>query len=144
MGANLVDDSLRLGVEGLYASGNDVGTGRAEGWNQLFPTGHKFLGLTDAFGARTNVASGVVHVTYKPLAALTLSADAHLFARPEATTPGGPTGVAGGELDLGANYALGTGLRLWGLYGLFVPHDDFYASDEALHYVEVELRYDLR
>jgi len=144
VGLNLADDTLRVGLEALYASGNDLATPDAEGWNQLFPTGHKFLGLSDAFGARTNAASGVLHLSYKPVADLTMLADLHVFARPEAVVMGGPTGYAATELDVGLNYALGAGVKLWGLYALYAPDSDFYPSDEYLHYVEVELRYDLR
>ena len=37
-------------MEGLYASGNDPTTrGKNEGWDELFPTAHKFLGLSDVF-----------------------------------------------------------------------------------------------
>ncbi len=144
VGLNFADDTFRVGLEGLYATGNDITTPEAEGWDQLFPTAHKFLGLSDAFGARTNATSGVLHLSYKPISDLQLLADLHVFARPRSTTSGGPNGYAATELDVAANYALGNGLRLWGLYGLFAPNDDFYPSDDLLHYVEVELRYDLR
>jgi hypothetical protein len=144
VGVSFADDRVRFALEGLYASGNDVGTARAEGWNQLFPTAHKFLGLTDAFGARTNAASAVLHASVAPIADLKLLADVHVLARPEETVAGGPTGYAATEIDLAVNYVLGKGLRLWGLYGLFVPSSDMYPSSTPLHYVEVELRYDLK
>src|SRR5690606_19496737 len=48
----------RIAVGGLYASGDDLDSRKIEGWNQLFPRVHRFLGLTDVIGLRTNVASG--------------------------------------------------------------------------------------
>jgi hypothetical protein len=58
-GVNLLDDRLRFALEGLYATGDDPDTAdRAEGWDQLYPTAHKFLGRADIIGPRTNVASG--------------------------------------------------------------------------------------
>jgi hypothetical protein len=40
---------FRIGVEGLVASGDDLSTpDRDEGWNELYPTTHKWLGLMDA------------------------------------------------------------------------------------------------
>ena len=51
-----------MSVEGIYASGNDPATEKHEGWDELYPTAHKFLGLADVFTRavkRTNVRSGV-------------------------------------------------------------------------------------
>jgi hypothetical protein len=50
----------------------------------------------------------------------------------------------GAELDVGDVYHLGKGLILRGLYALFLPAHGHYASDVPAHYVELELRYDLR
>lgn len=157
VGISALENKLRVGIEGLIASGDDPTTSdKNEGWNELYPTAHKFLGLADVFHQggqkRTNVGSGVLHVTVKPTTELTLQVDGHVFARLEgmsATTDGG---LAGGELDTGVAYALGKGLSLKALYGLFVPGKDFYpqgpmamALDEKLaHYLEIELRYDLK
>jgi hypothetical protein len=142
-GVHLASDRVRLGVEALYASGDDQSTSRAEGWNQLYPTAHKFLGLSDAFGARTNAASGVLHLAYKPVKGLVLGLDAHVLARPVATA-GGASGYAASELDVGASYDVGRGFIVRGLYGLFIPNGEVYPSSDPLHYLEVEMRYDFR
>lgn len=165
LGVAAVPDRLRIALEGLYASGNDPSTGKNEGWDELYPTAHKWLGLTDAFvlggQKRTNVMSGVLHVTAKPMAALTFQVDGHVFARPEkvavASASGMPAqkdGYAGAEVDIGAVYQLAEKLKARALYGVFVPSSDLYPTPTALafargqdpdpiHYLEIELRYDL-
>jgi hypothetical protein len=144
LGLSLPSKALRLGVEGLYASGDDPASGRAEGWNQLYPTAHKFLGLSDAMGARSNVASGVVHLTARPAKGLAVNVDGHVFARPRPTSAGGESGYAGSEVDVGVVYGIGKGLSTRGLYAIFLPSETLYARRDPLHYLEVELRYDLR
>jgi hypothetical protein len=168
-------DRLRISLEGMYASGNKPKSASAtrdtknEGWDELYPTAHKFLGLTDAFALggqkRTNVASGVLHITAVPVTNFTLQADGHLFARVE-DTPGAalaPTamgmapmkkGYAGSEVDIGAVYQIAKGLKARALYGVFLPGQSFYPGATAIasakgkdadpvHYFELELRYDL-
>ena len=149
-------DMLRLGLEGMLASGDDPTTAdKNEGWNELYPTAHKFLGLADIFHQggqkRTNVGSAVLHVTLKPTTELTLQLDGHIFTRMQPMAPMAKDGgFAGAEVDTGIGYALGKGLNLKALYAVFVPNEDFYpqgnvAADEKLaHYLELELRYDLK
>jgi len=155
LGVFVLEDKLRIGLEGLIASGDDPTTGdEAEGWNELYPTAHKFLGLADVFvqggQKRTNVVSGVLHLTLKPVADLAIQIDGHVFSRPEAPNAMLDSGFAGAEIDAGLAYMLGKGLVLRGLYGVFLPDDDFYpvgavmASADPAHYLEVELRYDLK
>lgn len=165
-------DRFRVSLEGLYASGNDAkSTDKNEGWDELYPTAHKWLGLTDAFvlggQKRTNVASGVLHLTAIPVTNFTLQADGHLFARVEDTAGAAPApamppmmalqkkGFAGSEVDIGAVYQIAKGLKARALYGVFMPSSDFYPTAAAtvagvkgkdpnpVHYLEVELRYDL-
>jgi len=168
LGVTIISDKLRVSLEGIYASGDDpTTTDKNEGWDELFPTAHKFLGLADAFvlrgQKRTNVSSGVLHITASPIKPLTIQADGHVFARPEKIAaaapalgmPGAPTnGYAGAEIDLGVSYLLAAGLKVRGLYGAFLPDSAFYPTASALlankgkspdpvHYLEVELRYDL-
>lgn len=151
LGMNMIEDKLRVGVEGIYASGDDPDTQRNEGWDELYPTAHKFLGLADVLHQRgvkrTNVTSGVLHLTVKPTAKLAVQADGHYFARPQKVN--GVTGRAGAEVDVGAAYTLAKGLKVRALYALFLPDKDFYPMPSAvgpidpIHYAEVELRYDL-
>jgi hypothetical protein len=158
VGFTLLGERLRVAIEALYASGaNPRQRGRNHGWEDLFPSGHKWLGLADAFHQngqkRTNVASAVFHLTGKPLARLTVQLDAHLFARPQPTVALGDAGFAGGEVDLGVSYRLAEGLRVRALYALFLPRADLYRDPvpaptehgdaDPAQYFEAELRYDL-
>ncbi len=152
VGVSLMENKLRVGLEGMIASGNDLETAdKNEGWNQLFPTAHKFLGLTDIMGGRANVASGVLHLMAQPTADIKAMIDAHYFSRLQDTRINPMTmeaegsGYAGFEIDAGLSYALGTGLAARGLYGLFLPGEDVFGADrDPAHFVEVELRYDLK
>ena len=100
----------------------------------------------------TNVGSGVLHLTLKPTTEVTVQVDGHIFTRLEGMTAMGDGGFAGAEVDTGLAYALGKGLNVKALYGLFAPGKDFYpqgptaetADEELAHYVELELRYDLK
>jgi hypothetical protein len=151
VGLNFAEDKLRVAAEGMYASGDDAKTKKNEGWDELYPTAHKFLGLADVFHLkgvkRTNVTSAVLHLTVKPAKDLSLQADGHLFSRPEKV--GNVNGRAGAELDVGAVYNMGKGLKIRALYAAFFPDKDFYPLAPAvgpvdpIHYAEVELRYDL-
>ena len=133
---------LRLSVEGLFASGDDPETGdEVEGYDELFPTTHKFLGLADVIGVRTNVGSGVVHIKYAGLKSWVFKLDQHFFVRPE--TADGQEGFAGAETDINVIYKIGRGMSLRVMYALFVPGSDHFfvegeARDDAVHYVEVQ------
>jgi hypothetical protein len=158
VGVSALEDTLRVGLEGMIASGDDPTTAdKNEGWNELYPTAHKFLGLADIFHQggqkRTNVGSGVLHITAKPATMVTLQLDGHLFTRLQGMTAMGKDGgFAGAEIDTAAVYALGKGLNLKLLYALFAPGKDFYpqgptaqtADEKLAHYMELELRYDLK
>lgn len=137
VGYSLADNKLRLAVEGMITSGDDPTTAdKIEGWNQLYTTAHKFLGLMDVMGARSNVASSVLHVTASPTADVKIMLDAHVFSRLEDAGIR-QSGMAGFEKDTGLVYALGAGLNVRGLYSLFVPGKDVYGDDaEPAHYVE--------
>lgn len=163
LGLSFAEEKLRVSLEGLYASGNDPTTaGKNEGWDELFPTAHKFLGLSDVFvqggQKRTNVASGVLHVTVAPSKVLTFNVDSHIFARPEwisyVNKVKGPDGLAGGEVDVSAVAVLAKGLKVRALYGVFLPNEHVYSDVlpnkpelakgvDPAHYFELELRYDL-
>ena len=138
LGVAVVDKKLRLALEGLYASGDDPASNELEGWNQLYPTAHKFLGLMDVFGGRTNVVSGVGHVVVTAIPDLKLQLDAHLLSRPEMA--GAFKGFSGVEVDTVGVYTFGKGFSTLALYGIFAPSDD-YPTDEAIHYLEAEVAY---
>lgn len=125
---------LRISAEGLVASGDDPSTSTVESWDQLFPTAHKFLGLMDIIGARSNVASGVLHAAYGagPFAA---KLDVHTFLRLE--RPDG-NNYAGTEADLNLVYTLMKGMSVRALYALFIPGSDHFGSEDPAHYVELQ------
>lgn len=141
VGVSLFEDRFRVGLEGLYASGDDPDTTDVdEAWNQLFPTAHKWLGYADVIGPRTNVAGAVLHLAFAPTPTLRLYADGHLFVRPEDTTV--EAGFAGVEGDVGGAYAIGEGLAVRTSYSLFLPDEDRYGTSDPVHFWELELRYD--
>jgi len=143
---------LRLGLEGLIASGDDPNSTKNEAWSQLYPTAHKFLGLMDIMGGRSNVASGVFHLAYSGIERFVFKADAHVFVRPQ--TVAGQKSYAGTELDLNAIYILGKGLKLRVMYAVFVPGSSHFGpidptaaslvapADNVAHYVETQFGYD--
>jgi hypothetical protein len=67
----------RAMVGGLYASGDDPETSADEGWDQLYPTGHKWMGHMDLF-ARTNIAGPQASVSLG--IADTIDANAKVFS----------------------------------------------------------------
>ena len=143
IGLTMASGRARAALELLYASGDDPDTAdKREGWNQLFPTGHKFLGLSDVAGARTNIYSGVLHLQYKVAERTMAKLDGHVFARPHRVN--GATGYAGSELDAQLIHTLGKGLKLRGLYAVFLPDEDIYGVSDPAHFLEIELRYDLK
>lgn len=131
---------LRLALNGVVASGDDPNTQDAEGWFELFPTGHKFLGLMDIIGPRTNVASGVFKGTAHLTDSLLFLLDAHVFTRLEDGGLGqtGTDKFAGYEVNTQLMQKIGAPGRLRGLYGIFIPNAGYYASGDPAHYVEIE------
>src|SRR5690606_37083014 len=105
---------FRLALEGLLASGDNLDTSdENEGYNPLYPTAHKFLGFADIVGDRTNVGSGVLHLSYAPTKPLTLTVDAHYFTRLKAGADG-KDGSMGVEIDTNILYAFGGGASVRG------------------------------
>jgi hypothetical protein len=143
---------LRLSVEGFYASGDDLSTtDKNEGYDDLYPTGHKFLGLSDVMGRRVNVAGAALHLGYAPSEPVQLSVDGHYFTRPE-TDGAGVDGAVGTELDFGALYKIGKGAGVRAMYALFLPSEDYWeprtvgpdAAADAIHYFELQFGYDFK
>lgn len=130
--------SFRLAAHGFIASGDDPKTATNTAWDQLYPTAHKFLGLSDVFGPRSNVAGAALHASVAFTPTLKAALDGHTFFRPE---PGaGKKPYTGSEVDLGLAYAIAPSLVLRGLYGVFIPAKKGpFATDELQHYVEVEI-----
>jgi hypothetical protein len=149
---------FRLGLEGLVASGDDLETAsRNEGYNELYPTAHKWLGLTDVIGPRTNITSAVLHLKYQAGKTWSFMADAHYFSQPKkgalaAAGTDQKKGAMGEEIDLYTVYAIGRGADLKGLYGVFLPNEDYWTakstSDDVagnpIHYFEVQFGIDFK
>lgn len=138
---------LRVSLGGLVASGDDPATARNEGWNQLYPTAHKFLGLADVFGGRDNVASANAELSFRAARKLILKAQGHALWRLH--SPVGVKAFTGTELDTHAIVPLGNGLKLRGMYGLFHAQSTGSFSGVAksgqwAHYLEVELSFALK
>lgn len=153
VGVNLLDDALRIAPGGLFASGDDPGTqDKIEAWDQLYPTAHRWLGFSDIMGGRSNVAGPFFRLSYQTPFNVRFTLDGHMFFRPEEVTTiaedGSPVvtenGHAANEIDAGAAYSIGQGLKLRTLYALFLPDDDVYPSNDPVHFFELELRYDLK
>ena len=126
----------------MQACSDDPTTAEVEAYDQLFPTAHAFLGLSDVMGARTNVAGGALHVLGKPIPELRLGLDVFVFARPET---GGLDAYAGTEGDVNVIWLPGAGLRVRGLYALYLPNQGFWSTtSDPVHYIEVELGYELQ
>lgn len=137
-GVSFLDDrAFRVALEGFFASGDDPETAdKAEGWNQLFPTAHKWLGTADVIGPRTNIAGGAAHVSFRVHPNVVLLLDGHGFFRPEKV--GGTDGYIGSEMDAGLVFKPGKALTLRLTYDVFLPAEDF--DDDVMHFGELELR----
>jgi len=135
-----VGSHVRIGAGGAFASGDDPTTTKDEEWNQLYPTAHKFLGLMDIVGGRSNVAAATGKLRVS-LDSVSVAADVHAFWRPESP---GTEPYAGSEIDAWLLFPVGSGLNLRGQYSLFAPSAPGpFGTDTLAHYVELELRYTL-
>ena len=159
LGVSFLEDRYRVSLEGLYASGDKSKTkGKNEGWDELYPTSHKFLGLGDIWvqngQKRTNTASGVLHLTAVATKSLTFQVDGHLFARPQKNVQTfNQRGFAGGEVDVGGVLMLAKGLKVRATYAIFLPNSQLYHDTlpvpalaqgaDPVQWCELELRYDL-
>lgn len=143
---------LRISAGGFMASGDDLGTPENEGWNELYPTGHKWLGLTDVTGARTNIAGARGGVKYG-LDWLVASVDFHSFSRLEQDASG-EDGSMGSELDFNLIHPIGKGAAVRAMYGVFLPTEEFWepkvamenagAAGDPIHFLEVQFGYDFK
>ena len=135
-GGAMVDagSGVKVGASGFYASSE---------YNQLYPTAHKFLGMMDVMGGRSNVFGTVAKVRVPIAPKLSGALDIHAFFRPE-TEPDvdAYTGVEG---DLWGKLVLGKGLGLRAQYSLFLPNASGpLGTGVSIHYFELQLRFDLR
>ncbi|MEZ4287747.1 MAG: alginate export family protein [Polyangiales bacterium] len=137
-GYNFFSDRFRAALEGAFASGDNPNNSRDSAYDQLYPTAHKWMGFSDIIGARSNVLTGIAHLSSLPHRDFKLYLDAHVFARPQPSMD-----YAGTELDVGAIYTIATGLKTRVGYALFVGNENVYPNiDTPAHFLEMELRYD--
>lgn len=132
---------LRAGLEAGLASGDDPATAAREDWDALHPNGHRWLGLMDIIGARTNIETLVLRLSSPLGERFTVLADGHLFARlrPGGFGQVGDSRFAGAEIDTQILYQLGKPAHLRGLFATFLPGSGHYASNDPAYYVEAEV-----
>lgn len=126
----------RLSFGGAIASGDNPDTEKKEGWDQLFPTAHKFFGLMDVIGPRLNILSGNIKLSQPLTKSLTFKVDGHVFSRLERGGPlnYGEPGYAGTEVDTQLFQKIGKYVLIRGLFGIFIPASGQYLSDDVAYY----------
>jgi hypothetical protein len=132
---------FRVSAGGALASGNDPDSDdKNEAWDELYPTTHKWFGLMDVIGFRTNIASA--NLKFKaPITESTIAEiHGHLFARMEDGGLGqtGDDKLAGYEVDAMLMQKIGKFAYTRGLYGIFLPNGDHYDTSEAAHFGEIQ------
>lgn len=133
-------DGLRLALGGLFASGDDpTTTDKNEGYAHLYPTAHKFIGLSDLLGPRSNIAGGSVKLQYGFSKSLKLAIDGQAYFRPE-DSGAGDKGYAATEVDTGLVYTVGPGMVFRGTYALVAPNEDALGSKDLVHFLEIEFK----
>lgn len=132
---------IRVALGGAIASGDDPDTtDKNEAWDELYPTTHKWLGLMDVIGFRTNIASGNLKIKV-PLGSSTVAqVHAHVFTvlEPGALGYVGDEDFAGYEVDAMVDQKIGEWAYAHALYGVFLPNEEHYASGDPAQYVEVQ------
>ncbi len=137
LGVKIPDAKARVSLEGFYASGDEARTAKAEGWDPLYASTHKWLGFMDVIGVRTNVYGGALRASTNVLDPVAFQVQGHVFFRPWVI---GSKHYTGSEVDVGAVYTIAGPLKLSGLYGVFLPGKTQFASNETAQYIETELR----
>ena len=134
---------FHLALNGAIASGDGDATDDADNaWDELYPTTHKWFGLTDVIGLRTNVMSLNLKLSGNVTASTTATLDAHVFARPQSNglgrAPDANSDLAGYELDAQLIQKIGKYAGVRGLYCVFIPNKDYYGSDKLAHFFELQ------
>ncbi len=136
-------EMLHIHVGGAIASGNDPETtDKDEAYDELYPTTHKWLGLMDVIGFRTNIVSASAGVGAKITDSTMFKLDGHIFQRLEEPSlgraPDASSDFAGTEVNVQLDQKIGGPAYLHGLYGIFLPNEDHYGTSEAIHYTEIQ------
>jgi hypothetical protein len=127
----IVDLSPRVYLEFDYASGDSKTGGRVGTFNELYMTGHSFLGYIDYIG-RQNIISPNGGISLSPIHGLTLSLQQYFFWRASdrdalynksggVIRPGNTTTAryVGAETDFLATYAFDRHILVYGGYSYF-------------------------
>lgn len=130
----------RLALNGAIASGNDPTTPTDSAWDELYPTTHKWFGLMDVAGLRTNILSANVKFNTKFTESLGLAVQGHVFATLEQPALGyvGDDNFAGVEIDTMLKQNIGKFAYVQGLFGLFIPNSNHYATATTAQYGEAQ------
>jgi hypothetical protein len=141
-----------------YASGDNHRDGQSNTFDQLFPTGHLYMGYLDYVG-RQNINAGNVTLTVTPYKDLKVWASYHYFCLADSNdalynaggaalrynSAGAAGSHVGSELDITATYQLSRHVSLLLGYGIFFPGEfieNTGASDEAhMVYGSVEFKF---
>ncbi len=147
--------SPRVYIEFDYASGDDKPGGDVETFNQLYPTGHSFLGYIDYIG-RQNIVAPSGGLSVSPVHGLSLSLQQYFFWRASdedalynksgaVLRPGNTTTASyvGAETDFLATYNFDRHLLGYGGYSHFFPGDfiDKTGESKDSDYFYVALQY---
>ena len=136
-------EQFHIALGGAVASGDDPETtDKDESYDELYPTTHKWLGLMDVIGFRTNILSANLTADAKITDSTMVQVAAHIFQRMEENglgrTPDATSDYAGTEVNAQLTQKIGGPAHVRGLYGIFLPNSDHYASDEVLYYTEIQ------
>jgi len=131
----ITDLSPRVYIEFDYASGDNNPGGNVGTYNQLYPTGHSFLGYIDYIG-RQNIISPSAGLTVSPIHGLSLSLQQYFFWRNSdhdalynksggVLRPGNTTTAryVGAETDFLATYSFSRHILAYGGYSHFFTGD---------------------
>ena len=124
----------RISVGYDYASGDNHRDGKSNTFDQLFPTGHLYMGYLDFVG-RQNINTGNVTVTITPTPELKIWTSWHYFCLADSNdalynaggtairyNSAGTAGTnVGNELDITGTYQLGRHTTFMLGYGVFFP-----------------------
>ena len=130
----------RLAINGAIASGNDPTSDTNGAWDELFPTTHKWFGLMDVIGFRTNILSANVKFNTKFTESLGFAVHGHVFSRLEQPALGyvGDENLAGYEVNAMLKQNIGKYAFLHGLFGVFIPNSNHYATATTAQYGEAQ------
>ena len=134
---------MRVSLGAAVASGNDGDTAdKDEAYDELYPTTHKWLGLTDVIGFRTNIVSANVGFKANITQSTIFKLQGHMFSRMEDNGLGramdASSKLAGFEVDTHVVQKIGKWAYSRAMYGIFLANEDHYGSGDNAHFLEVQ------